>query len=86
MYRAVFSRRAEKAFMNLPMEQAQRVKEAIRRLEQEPRGQTTIKLDHAPVAQYRCRVGNLRILFDIDDENRIVEVLDIRKRDELTYR
>ena len=86
MYRAVFSRRAERAFLDLPMEQARRVKEAIQRLEQEPRGPNTIKLDHAPIAEYRCRVGNLRILFDIDDANKIVAVLDIRKRDEQTYR
>ncbi|TAK27210.1 MAG: type II toxin-antitoxin system RelE/ParE family toxin [Chloroflexota bacterium] len=85
-YRAVLSRRAEKAFLDLPIEQAKRVKEAIRGLELEPRGQATIKLDYAPVAQYRCRVGNLRILFDIDDGDRIVEILDIRKRDEQTYR
>ena len=86
MYRAVFSRRAERAFLDLPMEQARRVKEAIQRLEQEPRGPNTIKLDRAPIAEYRCRVGNLRILFDIDDANKIVAVLDIRKRDEQTYR
>jgi mRNA interferase RelE/StbE len=86
MYRAILSRKAEKAFLTLPTRDAQRVKEAIEDLARDPRGYQTIKLDHAPVAQYRRRVGNFRILFDIDDINQILEVLDIRKRDDQTYR
>lgn len=86
MYRAIFSRRAEKVFLDLPDKDALRVKEAIEQLQRDPRGQHTIKLEQAPVAQYRRRVGNFRILFDLDDNNQIVQVLDIRKRDEKTYR
>lgn len=86
MYQTLFSRRAEKAFLALPTKQAQQVKAAIERLMQEPRTHGTIKLDHAPVGQYRYRLGMLRILFDIDDTNQVIEILDIRKRDEQTYR
>ncbi|MBI2864358.1 MAG: type II toxin-antitoxin system RelE/ParE family toxin [Chloroflexi bacterium] len=86
MYRAVFSRRAEKAFLDLRTDQARRVKEAIEKLQADPRTYGTIKLDNAPVAQYRHRAGDLRILFDVDDKNQVVEILDIRKRDERTYR
>ncbi|MBI4758362.1 MAG: type II toxin-antitoxin system RelE/ParE family toxin [Chloroflexi bacterium] len=86
MYRAIFSRRAEKAFLGLPNNQAQRLKEVIEKLMKEPRTHGTIKLENAPVAQYRYRVGDLRILFDIDDKNQVIEILDIRKRDERTYR
>ena len=38
------------------------------------------KLDSAPVAQYRRRVGDYRILFDIDDDKHILEIVDIRAR------
>ena len=86
MYEAVFSRRAERAFLDLPESQAQRVKEAIAKLMDEPRTYGTIKLDNAPVGQYRCRVGDWRIIFDIDDKDKVIEILDIRKRDERTYR
>ncbi len=86
MYSAVFSRRAQKAFLDLPHDQAQQVKEAIEKLTADPRAHGTIKLEHAPVAQYRHRVGNWRILFDIDDKNNIIEILDIKKRDEKTYK
>jgi len=86
MYQAVFSRRAQKAFLDLSKPLAEQVKEAIERLTKEPRGQGTIKLENAPVAQYRHRMGNLRILFDIDDKTQTIEILDIRKRDERTYK
>ena len=86
MHKAVFSRRAEKAFLDLPKNQAQRVKEAIEKLMEDPRTHGTIKLDNAPVGQYRYRVGDSRILFDIDDKNQVIEILDIRKRNERTYR
>lgn len=86
MYRAVFSPRARKAFLDLPKPHAQGVREAIERLMSEPRSHGTLKLESAPVAQYRHRVGNFRILFDIDDKNQVIEILDIRKRDERTYK
>ncbi len=86
MYKAIFSRRAEKAFLNLPDKEARRVKEAIQKLKQNPRLHGTIKLENVPVASFRYRVGSNRILFDIDDKAKIIEILDIRKRDEKTYR
>ena len=86
MYRPIFSRRAEKAFLDLPTNLARRVQQAIANLSEEPRGHRTIKLDSAPVAQYRYRVGDYRILFDIDDDQHILEIVDIRKQDEQTYR
>ena len=67
MYRVMFSRRAEKAFLNLPDKETRRIKEAIEKLKQDPRTHGTIKLENAPVAAYRYRVGDGRILFDIDD-------------------
>ena len=85
MYQAIFSRRAEKAFLDLPTKEAQRVKQAVEKLEQNPRTYGAIKLENAPVASYRYRVGNDRLLFDIDDEAKLIEILDIRKRDERTY-
>lgn len=86
MYGAIFSRRAERAFLDLSASQAQRIKDAIQRLMANPRLHGTVKLESAPVTQYRYRVGDLRILFDIDDERQVIEILDIRKRDERTYR
>lgn len=86
MPQAIFSSRAQRAFGKLSKKEAVRIKEIIKKLEEEPRTRGTIKLTSAPVAQYRYRVGNYRILFDIDDEGKRIAILDIRKRDERTYR
>lgn len=86
MYQAIFSKRADQAVQDLSQRDALRIKEAIEKLQQDPRMRGVIKLAHAPVAEYRYRVGNLRILYDVDDAKALVLVLDIRKRDERTYR
>lgn len=86
MYQTIFSARANRAYQKFPQKDAARIKETLKKLEQDPHIHGTIKLSSAPVAQYRYRVGNFRILFDIDDEQKIIAILDIRKRDERTYR
>jgi len=61
-------------------------KKGWRSFRRNPRMAGTVKLEDVQVASYRHRVGNYRILFDIDDENRRLEILDIRRRSERTYR
>lgn len=86
MYRLVLSNRAEKAFRSIPSPYDKRIKESIIAIEQDPRAMGTVKLEYAPVAQYRYRVGDYRILFDINEESKTVEILDIRRRGERTYK
>ncbi|MBI2906257.1 MAG: type II toxin-antitoxin system RelE/ParE family toxin [Chloroflexi bacterium] len=86
MYQAVFSRRARKVFLGLPEREAIRLRDAIAKLTQEPRSQGTIKLESTPVAGYRYRTGDLRLLFNLDDERKVIRILDTRKRDEKTYK
>ena len=38
------------------------------------------------VAQYRLRIGNYRVLYDIDDKQKNVWILALRKRSEGTYK
>jgi len=37
-------------------------------------------------AQYRIRIGDYRVLYDIDDAKKIVWILALRRRSEKTYR
>ncbi len=37
------------------------------------------------VAQYRLKIRNYRVLYDVDDKQRIIWVFDVRKRNERTY-
>ena len=86
MYRVLFSRRARKSFRRFQKPDAQRIRAALDRLAQDPRMPGTIRLVNAPVADYRYRVGNFRILFEIDDEPQQILIYDVRRRDERTYR
>ena len=38
------------------------------------------------IAQYRIRIGDYRVLYDVDDEKKTVWVLSLRRRSEKTYR
>lgn len=70
-----------------------RIKAAMDSLSEVPRpeGKKT-KMLRPPVkvfkflAQYRLRQGAYRILYDVDDAQRIVWIYDIRRRSEKTYR
>ncbi len=54
-----------------------------------PYGEPKIKppLDvYSYVAQYRLRIGDYRVLYDVDDRRRIVWILALRRRNERTYK
>ncbi len=38
------------------------------------------------VAQYRIRIGDYRVLYDVDDERKIVWILALRRSGERTYK
>ena len=85
MRTAIFTKRAEKSFRKIPKEYQKKIKEAVLNLEKDPFTSGTIKLLNYPVAQYRKRVGDYRILFDIDDDKKIIIIADIRRRTSTTY-
>jgi mRNA-degrading endonuclease RelE of RelBE toxin-antitoxin system len=75
--------RSALSFRNHPKEISQRT--------QSPSGAKPFKQLKPPVfvyqfaAQYRVRVGDYRILYDVDDKQRIVWIFALRKRNERTY-
>lgn len=68
--------------------------EAVEELADNPRpyGKKPFKKLKPPVqfyqltAQYRIRIGDYRVLYDIDDKRKIVWILALRKRGEKTYK
>lgn len=64
---------------------------AIEGLADDPRpvGEPKIKpplVVYQYAAQYRLKIRNYRVLYDVDDKQRIVWIFDVRKRNERTYR
>lgn len=73
-----------------PQKLRDEIMQAVEKLEENPRpfGEPKIKpplVVYHFTAQYRIRVRNFRVLYDVDDKNRIVWILALRKRNEETY-
>ena len=84
----------EKMLLKIPERNVrQRITKGIEVLADNPRpdGKKTKKLK-PPVhlynltAEYRLRIGNYRVLYDIDDSKKIVWILVLRKRSEKSYK
>ena len=86
MSNVVYSKRAAKYFKRIPKAYQIKLRNKIEELAVNPQISGTIKLVDYPIAKYRHRVGNYRILFDIDTLEKTLEIVDIRRRDEQTYR
>ena len=79
---------------SLPKEIQEDALKAIRSLEQCPRpfGQKPFKQLNPPIAvynftaQYRIRIRDYRVLYDVNDQQKIVWIYVLRKRNEKTYR
>ncbi len=61
-----------------------RIADAILQLEDNPRPQGCRKLRGLP--GWRIRVGDWRVIYTINDEARLVTIVDVRRRREDTYR
>ena len=72
-----------------PKELQEDIKKKILALDDNPRpyGEPKIKPPvevYSYVAQYRLRVGNYRVLYDVDDQRKVVWIFALRKRNERT--
>lgn len=72
--------RARKEFLGLPPDIARKLHEAIQSLQMDPRPRQSSKLSGGQ--GYRLRVGNYRVLYDIDDPLKVVTVYRIKHRRE----
>jgi mRNA interferase RelE/StbE len=76
MYEIAIRARAERDIKALPPTVQKRVIEAIQQLGENPRPPGVKKL--APPGGYRIRVGDYRIVLEIDDANQVVIVTRVR--------
>lgn len=83
-YKIEWQPRAARQLAGLQRQDAARIFEAVGRLTNRDTWQNVIALkNHA--YEYRLRVGNFRVLFDVRDEVKIVDVQEVRRRNEQTY-
>ncbi len=81
VYEVLVERRAERDMRRLPEDVASRVNTAIRKLAPTPRPVGCRKLVGSD-SDWRLRVGDYRIVYQIDDEAKQVRVMFIRHRRE----
>jgi len=84
VHRIDLSRRAEKDLERLPPRGAARIIAVLRGLANEPRPPGASKL--VAVEGYRVRVGEYRIVYDVDDAAEVVTVYRIGHRREVYRR
>jgi len=79
-YTVLILRRAQKELAQLSHPYA-RVRDAIRALAQDPRPQRSLKLTGRE--GWRVRVGDYRVVYEIDDQQRTVTILHVGHRREV---
>jgi len=77
-YEVLLQPRARKEFLALPSDTAGKIMQALHTLQQNPRPHQSIKLSGGE--GYRLRVGDYRVLYDIDDPTKKVIVYRIKHR------
>ena len=82
-YRLILAgRRVQKELDRLDRPVLQRVWEAVQVLKQNPRPPATRKLRHSAIGEYRLRVGDWRVFYDVDEETKIIVILRVMHRRE----
>jgi len=75
---------AERDLKRLSPEDFKRVTRVIKRLAQDPRPAGCRKISGS-TNDYRIRVSNLRVIYELDDVERAVRIMRVRQRD-VAYR
>jgi mRNA interferase RelE/StbE len=80
-YNVVLKRSAEKDLRNLPKAELRKVVEKISSLAKVPRPSGCVKLSGQE--HYRLRQGDWRVIYGVDDTDRLVTVIKIGHRKEI---
>jgi mRNA interferase RelE/StbE len=83
-YSIEFRPTARKMIAKLPRSVAKRIEPAIQALADNPRPAGSVKL-HGYDHMWRIRVGNYRVVYEIQDDNQIIVILVVAHRRE-SYR
>jgi mRNA interferase RelE/StbE len=79
-YRLRVKASAQKELDRLPDAILRRVDKVILNLAEDPHPRGAIKLSGFPL--YRVRIGDYRVLYEIDEEKKVIEILAVRHRKE----
>lgn len=80
MYQLTYTKRAKKSLLSLPPNVARLIRDKLRQLAENPyaTSNNATKLQGRP--GYRLRVGNWRIIYEIQGDRLVILVLDVGPR------
>ncbi|MEM8638057.1 MAG: type II toxin-antitoxin system RelE/ParE family toxin [Cyanobacteria bacterium P01_G01_bin.54] len=81
-YQVTIARSAQKSLTKLPQSVCDRILEQIDYLQTEPRPSGVRKLK-GQTKSWRLRVGDYRIVYDVDDQARQIDIVRIRHRQDV---
>ena len=81
MYSVTVSKSAKKTLSKLPNEVIKKILDALDDLVEEPRPMGYIQLKGR--SGYRIRVGNYRVIYDVNDDELLILVMEIGNRKEI---
>ncbi len=82
-YKIVYSKSVAKDIRDIETRSLRKIKSEIEKLVRFPDVENTKKLTNHPISDFRMKVGNYRVLFDVDDNTRIIFILKIGHRREV---
>ena len=80
VYKLVYAKSVKKDIRHIAVAQLEMIKEEIEKLVDFPDVKNIKKLTHHPISDSRLRVGNYRVLFDVDTVNKTINILKIGHR------
>lgn len=83
MYKLLFHPKVEKQLSKVPKKNAERLTKKIRELKVNPRPEQSTHLDRE---MYRLRDGDYRVVYAVFDEDEVVFVGKVARRNEKTYK
>jgi len=83
MFEIIYAKSVVKDLKRIDWKNLERIKEGIEELKNFPNISQIKHLTNHPLADYRLRIGNYRVLFNVDWEKREIHILKVGHRKEV---
>jgi len=83
MFKLIYAKSIKKDIKNLDNHTKDKLKIEIEKLQHFPHITQIKRLKSYPLADFRLKVGNYRVLFDVDFDNKEIHILKISHRKDL---
>lgn len=82
-YKLIYATSVKRDIKNIEVAHLKKIKKEIEKLIDFPGVKNIKKLTHHPVSDYRLRIGNYRVLFDVDYQEKTINILKIGHRKDI---